>query len=33
MLHHIHVKWTDDVTDKAALAAEVEALFHGVRSA
>ena len=30
MLHHILVKWTDDVTDKSALVAEVEALFQGV---
>ena len=30
MLHHILVKWTDAVPDKAALAAEVEALFQGV---
>ena len=30
MLHHILVKWTEEVTDKAALAAEVEALFRGV---
>lgn len=30
MLHHILVKWTDAVTDKAVLAAEVEALFQGV---
>ena len=30
MLHHILVKWTAEVTDKAALAAEVEALFQGV---
>ncbi len=30
MLHHILVKWTEDVTDKAALAREVEALFLGV---
>lgn len=32
MLHHILVKWTDEVTDKPALAAEVEALFQGVLS-
>lgn len=30
MLHHILVKWTDEVSDKAALAAEVERLFQGV---
>lgn len=30
MLHHILVKWTDEVTDKPALAAEVEQLFQGV---
>ena len=30
MLHHILVKWTAEVTDKPALAAEVEALFRGV---
>lgn len=30
MQHHILVKWTEAVTDKAALAAEVEALFQGV---
>ena len=30
MLHHILVKWTAEVTDKAALAAKVEALFQGV---
>lgn len=32
MLHHILVKWTDEVTDKPALAAEVEALFQGALS-
>lgn len=30
MLHHILVKWTDEVRNKAALAAEVEALFQDV---
>ncbi len=30
MLHHILVKWTDEVTGKPALAGEVEALFQGV---
>lgn len=30
MLHHILVKWTDEVTDKPALASEVEALFQGI---
>lgn len=30
MQHHILVKWTDAVSDKASLAAEVEALFRGV---
>lgn len=32
MLHHILVKWTAAVADKAALAAEVEQLFQGVLS-
>lgn len=32
MQHHILVKWTDEVADKPALAAEVEALFQGVLS-
>ena len=32
MLHHILVKWTNEVTDKPALAAEVEKLFQGVLS-
>lgn len=30
MLHHILVKWTDEVTNKPALATEVETLFQGV---
>jgi len=32
MQHHILVKWTDEVADKPAPAAEVEALFQGVLS-
>ena len=32
MLHHILVKWTEEVTDKPALAAQVKALFQGVLS-
>ena len=30
MLHHILVKWTDEVHNKTALSAEVEALFQDV---
>ncbi len=30
MKHHILVKWTDEVQDKAALAHKVEHLFQGV---
>lgn len=30
MLHHILVKWTDAISDKASLAKEVERLFQGV---
>lgn len=30
MKHHILVKWTAEVQDKAALAREVEKLFQGV---
>lgn len=32
MLHHILVKWTEKVTDKPALAAQVKALFQGILS-